>query len=241
MKYGKAGKSVRKMRWERRQVVIVIAVLLIFIAVIWTLSIPRFIKLGLPFMVVLVTILWLVTNNLEGIGNHFIKRAKDAERGVKAEELVGEKLNTITGYTCYHDIVFDGFNIDHLLIGPGGVFVIETKSHKGKITNQGDSLFLNGKSPGKNFLNQAWSQTYQIKEILKQQTGKEWPVKPVLCFSDAFVEVRGSVKGISILNVKYLNTFISKQKTILSADDISRITSSIGGGVTEIQYRAIPD
>ncbi|GJM24502.1 MAG: hypothetical protein DHS20C16_09170 [Phycisphaerae bacterium] len=32
------------------------------------------------------------------------------------------------GYRVYHDIQCDGFNIDHVLIGPGGVFVIETKT-----------------------------------------------------------------------------------------------------------------
>jgi len=32
------------------------------------------------------------------------------------------------GYTAFHDIPGDGFNVDHALIGPGGVFAIETKA-----------------------------------------------------------------------------------------------------------------
>lgn len=241
MKYGKAGKSVSKMMTDRRQKVIAVALALIFIVIMWALSIPTFMKRGLSFTIVCVIILWFVVSNLEKIGNHFAKRAKHADKGTRAEERVGKKLTEIQGYTSFHDIVYDGFNIDHLLIGPVGIFVIETKGHEGPVSNEGDVLLLKGKPTQKNFLNQTWSQIYHIRDILKKQTGKEWPVSPVLCFSNAYVEVREKVKGVSVVNAGYLDKFIARQKTVLSQDDISRITSLIGGSITEIQFQNIPD
>ena len=83
---------------------------------------------------------------------------------------------------------------------------------------------MNGKQPPKNFLNQTWSQTYQLKEFLKKQTSREWNVKPILCFTRAFVSVRTPVKGIAVVNKKYLTTYLSKQQESLYPEDIATIT-----------------
>ncbi|WP_084062218.1 nuclease-related domain-containing protein [Desulfofundulus thermosubterraneus] len=43
-------------------------------------------------------------------------------------------------------------NIDHIMVGPTGVFVIETKSHFGEITFSPDgNLLLDGKPLEKDF------------------------------------------------------------------------------------------
>ena len=50
--------------------------------------------------------------------------------GIKGERVVGQLLETLRvhGYRVFHDIEEEGYNIDHTVIGPGGVFVIETKA-----------------------------------------------------------------------------------------------------------------
>jgi Nuclease-related domain len=62
---------------------------------------------------------------IEAVGNWL--------RGADSEEAVGEALTALTreGYTVRHDLEqrFEG-NIDHLVSGPSGVFMIETK-HRG--------------------------------------------------------------------------------------------------------------
>jgi len=70
-----------------------------------------------------------------------VSDAKTDERawrvGAAAEEKVGAKLETklgSRGWRVLHSIPVGekGADIDHLLIGPGGVFTINTKSHPGK-------------------------------------------------------------------------------------------------------------
>src|SRR5699024_3868651 len=51
-------------------------------------------------------------------------------QGADGERAVGQYLEGLReqGYKVFHDIVADGFNLDHVAIGPGGVFTIETKT-----------------------------------------------------------------------------------------------------------------
>src|SRR5208283_836242 len=131
-----------------------------------------------------------VSDKLEKKGLYLKKRAKDADRGAYAEEVVAEKLmNLPDGYHTFNDIAFDGFNIDHVIVGSGGIFLVETKSHKGNVDAKGDILLLDGNQSPKNFLNQTWRQTYQLRDFLKKKTSREWTIKPILCFTRAFVMV----------------------------------------------------
>ena len=60
-------------------------------------------------------------------------RFRNLNRGERGELTVAESLEQLRtiGYRPIHDIVGKGFNIDHVLVGPAGVFVIETKFRSG--------------------------------------------------------------------------------------------------------------
>jgi hypothetical protein len=51
-------------------------------------------------------------------------------QGIEGEKAVGQFLERLREqrYQVFHDLVGDGFNVDHVLIGPAGVFTIETKT-----------------------------------------------------------------------------------------------------------------
>jgi hypothetical protein len=50
--------------------------------------------------------------------------------GFQGERYVAEELNQLMadGFRVFHDVPFDGYNMDHILVGPTGVFVVETKT-----------------------------------------------------------------------------------------------------------------
>lgn len=61
--------------------------------------------------------------------------------GAEGEEKVAKYLAHLNeSYYVIHDVVLPRMkgNIDHVVLGPNGVFVIETKNHKGFITCNGD-------------------------------------------------------------------------------------------------------
>lgn len=223
--HGTAGKNAREMAQQRYKKVAIYAAVLFIIGIIIFSNLNNFAKLGLPVAIILAVVIKLVADGIEKKGLHVKKRAKDADRGAHAEEVVAEKLQDLPdGYHAFHDIAFDGFNIDHVVVGSGGIFLVETKSHSGTVDAKGDTLLLNGAQPPKNFLSQTWSQTYQLRDFLKKQTSKEWTVKPILCFTRAFVKVHQPVKGVVVVNKKYLTTYLSQQQESLNPGDIETIT-----------------
>jgi hypothetical protein len=49
--------------------------------------------------------------------------------GLDAELAVGQELNQLMAYGCrvFHDVQAENFNIDHVVVGPSGVYAVETK------------------------------------------------------------------------------------------------------------------
>ena len=110
-----------------------------------------------------------------------------AEDGEKA---VGQHLEALRaeGYSVFHDLIGDGFNVDHVIVGPAGVFTIETKAWskpaKGsaEITFDGESLLAAGREPERNPVVQAKAQANWLRQILAESTGK-----PIRCLAGGAV------------------------------------------------------
>jgi hypothetical protein len=236
--HGIAGKGAREMANSRHIKAAILAGILLVVGLLMLTNLNRIAKMGLPAVIVLVLLVRVGGDHIEKRALHFKKRAKDADRGAEAEEKVAFKLEQLPeGYHAFHDVAFDGFNIDHIVVGPGGIFLVETKSHRGKIDAKGDTLLLNGKPPMKDFLKQTWSQTFHLKEFLWKMTSKEWDVKPVLCFTNAYVAVRRPVKGIAINNIKYLNKYLSQQPPTLPPEDVAHVAKVMSCWISPTKVR----
>jgi hypothetical protein len=72
-------------------------------------------------------------------------------RGARGERATARRLRRLqrAGWTVFHDVALQGSraNLDHLLIGPGGVFVIDSKYYRGRIrVGRGGALWY-GRHP----------------------------------------------------------------------------------------------
>ena len=161
-----------------------------------------------------VAVIYVVSiKTLENAGLKLKKRISDADTGAKAEQAVADALQELPDdYHVFHDLEFPGFNIDHVVLGPNGIFLVETKSQKGNITQEHDELLRNGRKFFKDFLKQCWRQTYSLRDHLNAERLRGLTIKPILCFSRGFVEIRGPVKGVTVLNASYLRPFILSQR-----------------------------
>jgi hypothetical protein len=63
--------------------------------------------------------------------------------GLKAELFTAQELNRLMGMGCtvLHDVPADKFNLDHVVIGPRGVFLVETKSVRKPRKTEGQDHF----------------------------------------------------------------------------------------------------
>jgi len=152
--------------------------------------------------------------------------------GRDGERVVGQCLEElrIKGYRVLHDIVGEDFNIDHVVIGPTGIFTIETKTvskpRRGKtiVSFEGEKILLNGMSPDRDPLIQARAQAAWVKGFLESSTGKTFPVKPAVVCVGWFVEKMPKGFDVWVLNDTALPTFIVNEYGGLSPDDQQGVT-----------------
>ena len=115
------------------------------------------------------------------------QKFRNLNRGEQGELTVAEALDELRayGYRPVHDIVGKNFNIDHVLVGPGGVFAIETKfrSGTGEISfRNGEGLFIGGFQEEKDCLSQARGNAEQVNRLIQENCGRwEW-VTPIVVF-----------------------------------------------------------
>lgn len=65
-----------------------------------------------------------------GVYQRHYRKHEQAHDGMLAERITGMQLNRLVASGCIvlHDLPAAGFNIDHVVIAPRGVYAVETKS-----------------------------------------------------------------------------------------------------------------
>jgi hypothetical protein len=142
------------------------------------------------------------------------KAERRAVRGAKAEKKIGSILAQLgPGYQVIHDVTSPYGNIDHIVISQqNGIFLIETKAHGGIVSVVEGRLLVNGHEPEKDFIAQALKNTYWLREKIGLVLPAEVWITPLVVFTNAFVERTAPVKGVAIINKKYLSNALARPK-----------------------------
>lgn len=214
MGYRRAGKSTYELAEKRRkkglQGGLIILGLAIF-ALFFFSNRSLFIPLGGGFLVIMLILLIVLPDFAESFLRKNGREEKRAIRGADAEVEVGSILDSLEpdDFLVYHDIRSPYGNIDHIVIkDTGGVFLIETKSHGGKVCIKDGKVFVNNKFPEKDFIKQILNNTYWLKNRIETKSNQNAWVVPILVFTNAFVEHSYPVQRVNILNKKYLGEFL---------------------------------
>lgn len=158
------------------------------------------------------------------------RKLKQLKLGRDGEKAVGQYLEELRakGYRVLHDIVGNGFNVDHVVFSPKGIFVVETKTiskpQKGeaRVFVSEDKVLVNGRTMDRDPIIQAKAAAKWIADLLKESTGKEFPVKPVVVFPGWFVE--GNRFDVWVLNPKALPTYIENERQAIPPEDMQMAT-----------------
>ena len=81
--------------------------------------------------ILLFTSIWVLGLILFGFASHYFKRYRNWGKGILGEEMVVETLTPLdNSYVLINDVLLpEGKgNIDHILVGPTGIFVIPESS-----------------------------------------------------------------------------------------------------------------
>ncbi|EFF91031.1 nuclease domain-containing protein [Streptomyces sp. e14] len=149
--------------------------------------------------------------------------------GLVGERLTGRQLNKLRrrGWFILHAIQWpSGADIDHLAIGPAGVFSINSKRHRGKTVWYGDTAVTVNGSPTRHIA-VSQSEARRISRALSTRCGVDVPVRPVISVVHAAkLTVKGANPPVLVLKVEHLGRVLSGLSPTLPPDQVARIYSA---------------
>lgn len=155
--------------------------------------------------------------------------------GLECELAVGQDLQNLIacGFKVYNDLQAQEFNIDHIAIGPTGVFLIETKGRSKSTKREKNSWKV--EFDGEKLIFPGWIESAPVKQVARQSawlkkwiyksTGERINVTPVLAIPGWFIN-RKTKSNILIYNGKN-PLFMAKGNTVLTKKQIQSISYQI--------------
>lgn len=139
--------------------------------------------------------------------------ATEPALGLEDKEVVAVLLTELgENFSVIHDVQGPDGKIDLIVLGKdGGVFLIETNPHPGRVEILDGGLRLNGRSPDDDFIAKTLKNSIWLQERLADLACGQVVVTPILVFTNAFVQTGTPVKGVAVTNRKYLLNLIYKR------------------------------
>jgi hypothetical protein len=132
----------------------------------------------------------------------YFRHVKSFTHGLEGEADVSDQLRKLPPeFSFVSDISIGGRgNIDKIVFGPTGVWVLEVKSHQGRIRTQDPK-----------FIKQVWAESYAVRNLIKEKLNLDITVQPVLVFSSPRAKLHfgfNKVEGVYVIGKSWLNDLI---------------------------------
>jgi hypothetical protein len=153
-------------------------------------------------------------------------------RGALGENAIASVLNALPDdFWVIHDVPAPFGNLDHVVLGPTGIFSIETKNWRGLVSADGKGeLLLNNRRLDKPYIRQFVSRVLHVRDNIRRLANDPDPFyQAVFVFTSAHVDARWGTTGkVLCLRDDQLFDYIVKRKcdTKLSAADAERIAQA---------------
>jgi Nuclease-related domain len=148
-------------------------------------------------------------------------------RGILGEEAVADVLAGLpSSYWVLHGVSTGHGDVDHVVIGPTGVFALETKAWQGKFYRRRGQLYCNGK-PAEHVLRQARGAAGQVRQLLLEAGIDEW-VEAVVVAARASVS-RSAVRFRKsyVIPIKDLVGFVTDRPPSLSSSTVLKAKTTL--------------
>ena len=165
------------------------------------------------------------------------KTYRNFRLGHLGERFVAEELDRLRedGYRSYHDIAGNGFNIDHVLVGPSGIYSIETKTRRqssqgsARVCFDGGQVLVDGLAPDRDPIAQARRNAQHLQQMLSHLVqGKLW-VQPIVFFPGWEIDVKCCKTNAKawVVNERTLNAVLWGENPRLSPEEIAKICEAL--------------
>lgn len=159
------------------------------------------------------------------------KERMNFRKGATGEARVGYVLESFPDeYAVIHDLTTPYGNIDHVVVGPTGAYVIDTKNWRGIVAADGKGeLLLNRKPTQKAEVKNLERTIMNVKEKIKVLCERDPYVQGVFAFPSAYIEAKwGSTGYVHCVIDEQLYDYIveNKKSNKLSKKEIESISQA---------------
>jgi len=217
----------------------------------WTRDIPGVLQwpwLVLVLVVFVATFLvaarWLAQRTRESVNRYL---------GYFGERIVAEHLEPLKqeGWRIFHDVPGQNngarFNLDHVAVGPGGVFVIETKTRRKGNARPGfddHRVYFDGHElvwpwgEDSHGLTQAENSAAWLGQQIESDIQQRVHVTPILALPGWFVERKPSTGArlCRVANPKVLPDLIARDQNLLDRQQIDAIAAKLEARCRDVEY-----
>lgn len=173
--------------------------------------------------------------------------------GYFGERIVAEYLDPLkgAGWRIFHDVpaLNNGskFNLDHIAVGPQGVYLIETKTRRKGSARPGfddHKVYFDGSAlvwpwgEDNHGLEQAERSALWLTNLIKAETGTRVFVTPILALPGWWVENKPSRESrlCRVTNPKGLPSFLTRGPVLLQPEQIEAIASKLEARCRDVEY-----
>ncbi|MFE2109143.1 nuclease-related domain-containing protein [Kitasatospora sp. NPDC059463] len=146
-------------------------------------------------------------------------------RGLEGEQIVGARLEPLTaaGWKVIHGVPLpSGADIDHLVIGPPGVFTINSKHHPGATVWVGDRTVKINRN-GFPYIENSEFEASRTAGLLTEWCGFDVPVHPVIAIVGARRITHGATPRVAIVDGDQLTSVLTAGPAVLSPNRVDRV------------------
>jgi hypothetical protein len=156
-------------------------------------------------------------------------------QGAEGEQATAKALRRLTrrGWTLFNDIDTGRGNIDHVLIGPAGVFLLETKNLQGVVAVKNGVVSVRWKEdPTDGYENhhiaaRARASSAALAEALSASSGRRWWVQPLVVLWADFAQTSVEDDRVAWVRGKDLARVLEARRVRLTAGEIAAATAAV--------------
>lgn len=148
--------------------------------------------------------------------------------GAEGEIAVGRELAGLPdGWAVFHAVPVGkkGSDIDHVVVGPGGVFTINTKHHSGKNVWVGRRVLMVSGQKTPHIRNAEYEAT-RVTKLIRERMPLAAQVQPIVAIvAPKQITIREKPDVVVVLNARQLRRWLEKRPHVVTPGEVDALTT----------------
>jgi hypothetical protein len=162
-------------------------------------------------------------------------------QGAVGEETVGALLAPLEaeGFVVVHDLDTGRGNVDHVVVGPTGIFVIETKAWTGRVYLKPGPRLMCGAREEDRTISQVLAEVFEVRRRLRHVGMDGWVEAFVALTATRLPKGEIDLRGVRVVEAAAIPDAIRASRPRFTETQVARAAAVILRGDALVEVRAI--